>query len=128
MNESPKFDARIIQALREKGHKATPQRIAIYRFVLSSREHPSAQRVYDEVKKGYPTVSLSTVYKTLQILKELRLVQEVSLPQGKLRFDPNVKPHFNLVCLECGSIVDVDGAEAQRLISRIEDSAKFCIT
>jgi Fur family transcriptional regulator, peroxide stress response regulator len=75
MNASQKSDAATIEALRIKGYKATPQRIAICRIALHSREHPSALSIYDEVKKVHPTVSLATVYKTLQVLRDLDLVQ-----------------------------------------------------
>jgi len=108
----------IIDALRKKGFKATPQRIAICSFALGSREHPTVQRIYKEVKEAYPTVSLATVYKTLQILKELRLVQELAFPQGESRFDSYVKPHLNVVCLRCGEVVDINDSSARDLVSR----------
>ena len=71
-----KPDASAIEALRSRGYKATPQRIAICRIALNSRAHPSAQQVHAEVKKIHPTVSLATVYKTLEVLRDLDLVQE----------------------------------------------------
>ena len=73
-------DTSIISALRRRGFRATSQRIAICRFALGSREHPTAQRIFTEVRKVHPTVSLATVYKTLQVLKELHLVQELAFP------------------------------------------------
>ena len=86
-----KSDASAIEALRNKGYKATPQRIAICRIALNSREHPSAQQIYNEVKKVHPTVSLATVYKTLQVLRDLDLVQELNFPKGQARFDSYMK-------------------------------------
>jgi len=100
------LDLRIIKALRGRGYKATPQRIAICRFALYSYEHPTAQRIYCEVKKAYPTVSLATVYNTIQILKEIGLLQEVCLSRDETRFDPNLEPHVHLVCLRCNSVSD----------------------
>ena len=128
MSDSQKSDARIIQALRSKGYKATPQRIAICRFALSSKEHPSAQRVYEEVKKIHRTVSLATVYKTLQVLREIGLVQELSSQHSQTRFDPNVKLHINLVCLQCGTIADLDDPVGRELIRKTTDSVKFTVT
>ena len=127
MSDFKKSDAQIIQALRSKGYKATPQRIAICRFALCSKEHPSAQKVYSEVKKLHPTVSLSTVYKTLQVLKELGMLQELSSSLSQTRFDPNVKLHINLVCLQCGTIQDVDDPVGKELIRRIAGSAEFTV-
>jgi Fur family peroxide stress response transcriptional regulator len=125
MNDSQRSDAAIIRALRGKGYKATPQRIAICRFALSSREHPSAQRIYKEVKEIHPTVSLATVYKTLQILTELGLIQELDFPKTQARFDSYVEPHINLVCLQCGSIRDIDDPAAREMVARIATKAEF---
>jgi Fur family peroxide stress response transcriptional regulator len=81
-------DSSIVKALRVKGYRATPQRIAISRFALNNHNHPSAQRIFNEVKKVYLTVSLSTIYKTIQILKEVGLIQELNLPKDQARSDP----------------------------------------
>jgi len=118
-------DASAIEALRRKGFKATPQRIAICRFALNSRDHPTAQQVYDQVKKIHPTVSLATVYKTLEVLKNLDLIQEINLPQGQARFDSYMKPHINLICLQCGNIVDFDETTAIEETRKVTAAAKF---
>jgi Fur family peroxide stress response transcriptional regulator len=118
-------DASAIQALRKKSYKATPQRIAICRFALNSRDHPTAQQVYDQVKKIHPTVSLATVYKTLEMLKSLDLIQEINLPQGQARFDSYMKPHINLICLQCGKIVDLDETTAIEETKKVAAAAKF---
>jgi len=128
MSRSQKSDASIIENLRKKGYKATTQRIAICRFVLQSRDHPSAQRIYDEVKKVHPTVSLATVYKTLQILKEHGLVQELDLPESQARFDSYAEPHINLVCLQCGNIQDFDDNAAREIVERLAAKAEFTRT
>jgi Fur family peroxide stress response transcriptional regulator len=125
VNRIQKSDASIIDILRKNGYKATPQRIAICRFALQSRDHPTAQRVYDEVKKVHPTVSLATVYKTLQILTEHGLIQELDLPESQARFDSYVEPHINLVCMRCGNIQDFDDDAAQELVERVAARAEF---
>jgi len=128
VNRSQKSDALIIEALRRKGYKATPQRIAICRFAVNSRDHPAVQRIYSEVKKVYPTVSLATVYKTIQILKELGLIQELNFPKGQTRFDSYMEPHINLVCLRCGNITDLDDHTAREITAGIVASARFTVT
>jgi len=128
MNHPQKSDASIIETLRKKGYKATPQRIAICRFALQSRDHPTAQRIYNEVKKVHPTVSLATVYKTLQILTEHRLVQELDFPEGQARFDSYVEPHINLICLRCGNIQDLDDPAAREMVTRITATTEFTRT
>ena len=128
MNSPKKSDASIIQALRRKGYKATPQRITICRFALQSQDHPSAQSIHIKVKEVYPTISLATVYKTLQILKELGLIQELNFPLGETRFDSCMKPHINLVCLRCGNIKDIDDLTSRETIARVTATAKFTAT
>jgi Fur family peroxide stress response transcriptional regulator len=121
-------NACIIEALRKKGYKATSQRIAICRFALRSRDHPTAQRIYREVKQVHPTVSLATVYKTLHVLKELRFVQELAFAEGETRFDSYMEPHANLVCRGCGNISDVDDPLTQEMVARVAATARFIVT
>jgi Fur family peroxide stress response transcriptional regulator len=121
-------DAPIIEALRKKGFRATSQRIAICRFALRSRDHPTAQRIYGEVKEVHPTVSLATVYKTLHVLRELRLVRELAFPEGETRFDSYMKPHLNLVCLQCGNVRDLDDRSIREMTARVAATARFTVT
>jgi Fur family transcriptional regulator, peroxide stress response regulator len=125
MTTSEKTDAAAIEALRNKGYKATPQRIAICRIALYSREHPTAQSIYIEVKKVHPTVSLATVYKTLQVLRDLDLIQELNFPKGQARFDSYIRPHVNLICQQCGSIEDLDDPTAREISEQVSASTKF---
>ena len=128
MSRSQKSDALIIETLRKNGYKATTQRIIICRFALHSRDHPTAQRIYNEVRKMHPTVSLATVYKTLQILTEHGLIQELDLPQSQAKFDSYVEPHINLVCMQCGNIQDFDDKTAQEMVERVTIKAQFTRT
>jgi Fur family peroxide stress response transcriptional regulator len=128
MGRSQKSDVSIIDTLRKKGYKATTQRIAVCRFALNSRDHPSAQKIYAEVKKVHPTVSLATVYKTLQILKEQDLMQELDLPESKARFDSYMDPHINIVCLQCGNIQDSSDTIAREMVERVTTKADFTRT
>jgi Fur family peroxide stress response transcriptional regulator len=126
--ERPASDSVIIDNLRKSGYRATSQRISICRLVLSSREHPTAQKVYRDVKRLQPTVSLATVYKTLQVLKELHLIQQLPLPQGETRFDSNVSPHLNAICLQCGDVTDVKDQSLSNVVSRAASKTKFKVT
>lgn len=125
MNNFQDLDPLIIKALRGKGYKATPQRIAIGQFVLNNHTHPTAQKIYIEVKKVYPTVSLATVYKTVQILKEVGLIQELNLEKDQARFDPNMKPHAHLICLQCKSINDCTDSMISEIVDRMSNEANF---
>lgn len=128
MREDSEMDTAVIRALRGRGYKATPQRIAVGRVILMSRDHPTAQAVYGEVKKIYPTVSLSTVYKTLKILKEVGLVQELNFPGDRTRFDSAIDPHINLVCLNCGRILDAENSGIQEIVDWVSEEENFTAT
>jgi Fur family peroxide stress response transcriptional regulator len=76
----------------------------------------------------HPTVSLATVYKTLQILTKHGLIQELDLPQSQARFDSYVVPHINLVCMQCGNIQDFNDKTAQEMVERVTTRAQFTRT
>jgi Fur family peroxide stress response transcriptional regulator len=112
-------DQQLITKLHSKGYKATPQRLAICKLLLSSKNHPSADQIYEEVKKQYPTISLATVYFTLDLLRELGLVQELGFSDRSSRYDPNISPHINVICPRCGKIYDYEAASVKKLWSQI---------
>lgn len=109
----------LIAKLRKQGYKVTPQRLAICKLILSSKEHPSAEQIYQEVKKTYPTISLATVYLTLDLLGNLGLVQELGFSDRSSRYDPNNSPHINVICPKCGKIYDYDATSVKKLWSQI---------
>jgi Fur family peroxide stress response transcriptional regulator len=115
----------LIVELREKGFKVTPQRIAICEFVLSSKEHPTTDQVYQEVKKECPTLSLATVYQTLHLLTEIGLLQELELSDRVFRYDPNTSPHINIICKNCGRIQDYESRSVKELWSQITQGLGF---
>lgn len=109
----------LIAFLREKGYKITPQRIAICEAVLSSKDHPSAEQVYTQISKKYPSISLTTIYHTLNLLKELNLVVELPFDSSTSRYDSNTSVHVNLICQKCNDIIDFESEGVKRNWSRI---------
>jgi Fur family peroxide stress response transcriptional regulator len=97
----------IRKRFQERGLKFTGQRYAIYNALASSTKHPSVEDLYSTVKKSYPTLSMNTVYNTLEALKEIGIASEISLWHDKARFDANRSPHHHLVCLRCRKIEDL---------------------
>ncbi len=93
--------------LRQAGLRVTPQRLAIAYEVLTQR-HPTAAEVYDAVRVQFPTMGLATVYATLNTMSRSGLLTPVPLADA-VRFDANVSPHANLICVTCGDIIDFDG-------------------
>ncbi|MEW6076648.1 MAG: Fur family transcriptional regulator [Thermodesulfobacteriota bacterium] len=100
---------RIIEKLRDSGHKITPQRLAIVKILATSEGHPSVENIHSRIKKDFPTMSLATVYRNIVLIKSLGEVLELGFPDGSNRYDGN-KPysHPHVICVKCGKIVDPD--------------------
>jgi Fur family ferric uptake transcriptional regulator len=99
----------IIDELRQKGLRMTPQRMMIVAAIENSTNHISAEEIYAQVTEKYPNVNISTVYRTLDTLEELKLVTKTDLGDGRVRYHPADKGHHHhLVCRECGAIIDLD--------------------
>ncbi|MBW7957632.1 MAG: transcriptional repressor [Deltaproteobacteria bacterium] len=98
---------RIVRKYRGMGFKLTPQRLAILKFLEGNTSHPTAEDIYTEIKKRYPTVSFATVYNTIQALKERGEIMEVTIDPERKHFDPNPAPHHHIMCTGCGRIGDV---------------------
>lgn len=116
----------VVSSLREEGFRITPQRIAIVDYLLKTEDHPSAERIHKIIQKKYPMVSLSTVYKTLDLLKEKRLVNEIEV-DGEARFDAHTNDHINLVCMNCGKIDDIDENSLKEIQVRAARKSKYLI-
>ena len=111
-----KNDKDFIATLRDHGLQVTYQRLAIYQALYFTKEHPSAEVIYQQVKKRFPMISLGTVYKTLEKFFEVGLIQKVSPVTEVARYDAITGPHHHMVCLECQSIQDIeDTAQAQEI-------------
>lgn len=116
MAESHARLEKVIARLREQGHRLTPQRMAVLKVVIGNKEHLSVEQIYGRVKVDFPMTSLATIYKTLAVLKEMGEVLEVDLGTDGARYDGNnPHPHPHLICIECGSIVDLDLADISEL-------------
>ena len=112
-----KNDKDFIATLRDHGLQVTYQRLAIYQALYFTKEHPSAEIIYQQVKKRFPMISLGTVYKTLEKFFEVGLIQKVSPVTEVARYDAIISPHHHMVCLECQSIQDASGIIAEAKIS-----------
>lgn len=99
----------MLERLRQKGVALTPQRMAIAEYLGNSGNHPTADEIHRVIQKKYPTMSLATVYSTLELLKGLGEIQELSIrKRGKACFDPNPDIHHHLLCRKCGKILGIE--------------------
>lgn len=102
--------------LKEHGIKNTPQRQVILAYLMTSHEHPSIEMIFDHVRKSGFSVSLATVYNTLELLEDNKLIAEVAPDNsGHMRYDFLNKPHYHVICVSCNRIVDVFDDQFQRL-------------
>ena len=92
----------IADALKKQGYRLTPQRLMVVSAIENSEDHISADEVYSQVVTRYPNVNISTVYRTLDLLKRLDLVTETDLGGGRVRYHPaNKGHHHHLVMSRC---------------------------
>lgn len=105
--EQMKTKSEMLAKLKQAGCRITKQRLAIINFVAGRKDHPSARQILNEINSD-SGVSFATVYNTLKTLVDLELIREIDFEHGDNRYDTNLIPHLNLVCIECGNIKDID--------------------
>ena len=99
----------IVRKLSERGYRLTPQRLMILSAIENSDNHISAEEIYARVIEKYPHVNVSTIYRTLDLIKRLGLVTETDLGGGRVRYHPADKGrHHHLVCQNCAAVIDLD--------------------
>lgn len=103
------------QACRRAGLRLTPQRLAVYRALLDSSDHPSPETLYARVKPTMPSLSLATIYKTLETLVRAGLALEVPVTGNAKRYDANTDRHHHLLCTRCNAVRDHYDATLDRV-------------
>jgi Fur family transcriptional regulator, peroxide stress response regulator len=117
----------LIGALKERDFRLTPQRLELVRLIAASEGHPSASQLFAQVKEQFPTMSHATVYKTLNLLKEMGQVFEIDL-RGDSHYDGNrPEPHPHLVCLKCSKIMDGEISLDQNALRQLEHDSGYSI-
>jgi Fur family peroxide stress response transcriptional regulator len=107
--------ARFTAECRGLGIRITAQRVAVFRAVVEDLSHPTAEAVHRRIVPVMESMSLATVYRTLESLVEAGLLRKVSTPESISRFDANLAPHQHLVCRSCGLMQDWDGKALRRI-------------
>ena len=88
--------------------KYSRQRESIKHYLMTTKEHPTADTVYIHVKKDFPNISLGTVYRNLNLLTDIGEAVKISTPHGGDRFDGRIEPHNHFLCTKCGRLLDLD--------------------
>jgi Fur family transcriptional regulator, iron response regulator len=97
----------LIELLREHGIQPSAQRVAVAEYALATEDHPSADEVWDRVRKTFPMLSRATVYNTLNLFVEKGLLQALVISEGKVVFDPKTERHHHFIDDESGRIHDI---------------------
>jgi len=103
----------LIEVLTRNGIHPSAHRVAVAQYVLTTQEHPSAERVWTRVKARFPMISRATVYNTLHLFVEKALLRELHISPESVVFDPNMDRHHHLIDEETGRIHDVAWSEVE---------------
>ena len=98
----------VAELLKTKSLKVTPQRLAIFHMLYNTKSHPSAEMIFNSLHDTHPTMSLATVYKTLDALVKNNLVQQINVGEDSFRYDANAFAHPHIVCTECKRVFDME--------------------
>lgn len=120
--------SQMLEKLRGRGFRITPQRLAVLEVLSRSEGHPSVEAIYAEVRARFPTVSLATIYKTIGVLKEIGEVLELGFADSGNRYDGHRPyPHPHLICTRCGAISDPDLSSLHDLTREVAAETGFQI-
>ncbi|MCP1109945.1 Fur family ferric uptake transcriptional regulator [Lachnospiraceae bacterium PM6-15] len=118
--------------LKEKGLKVTNQRMMVLQVLGDNEdEHLTVEDIYDIVRKDYPDIGLATIYRTVQLLHEMELVDKISLDDGFVRYeigehgDGDKHHHHHLICEKCGKVIPFKDDRLDSLETFIEESTGF---
>lgn len=117
----------IAELLKEKGLKVTPQRLAIYSALAGTKTHPSAETIHHMVVANNPSISLATVYKTLDSFTKAGLIQELHLSFDYSNYDADISTHQHIVCRKCDKVYDVYYTPDIAMRKKVEEETGFAI-
>jgi Fur family peroxide stress response transcriptional regulator len=108
--------------------RRTKQREAIFQVVRSTTSHPTADQVYDEVRKRIPNISKGTVYRNLSVLKEEGAISVLDMPGTQCRYEVKLRSHYHFRCEKCGRIIDLDEPVDRDIDDRIAKRTGFVVS
>lgn len=119
----------LLNRLKVRGHRLTPQRLAILEVLAKSEGHPTVEQVHQAILPAFPTTSLATVYKTIGLLKQEGEIMELEFSDMGNRYDgAKPYPHPHVICTECGAIVDPESLDPGTVAGRMADETGYVIT
>jgi len=116
---------KVTEVLRDNGFKVTPQRLAVYHALVETKEHPNAEMLFDKLQPQYPTMSLATVYKTIEILAQLKLIKVLNTGEASFRYDADVSDHGHIKCSVCDVVKDVMDVDLACVVDSVEEQTGY---
>ncbi len=113
----------IVELLTSHGIQPSAHRVAVAQYVLTTHEHPSADRVWARVQERFPMISRATVYNTLNLFVEKKLLRELHLSPDSVVFDPKMDRHHHLIDDDTGTIYDIDWNQVE--VRKVDSVANF---
>ncbi len=118
----------MLSKLKKHDFRLTPQRLAVLKVLAVSKGHPTVERIYESVRAEFPTTSIATIYKTVNLLKQLNEVLELGFPDGSNRYDGNKPyPHPHVICTKCKKILDPNLGSLKDLTKEVIKETGFLI-
>jgi Fur family peroxide stress response transcriptional regulator len=118
----------MLSKLKEYDFRLTPQRLAVLKVLAVSEGHPTVEQIYETVRPEFPTSSVATIYKTVNLLKQLNEVLELGFPDGSNRYDGNKPyPHPHVICTKCKKIIDPNLGSIKELTKEVVKETGFQI-
>lgn len=118
----------MLSKLKEYDFRLTPQRLAVLKVLSVSEGHPTVEQIYETVRAEFPTSSVATIYKTVNLLKQLNEVLELGFPDGSNRYDGNKPyPHPHVICTKCKKIIDPNLGSIKELTKEVVKETGFQI-
>ncbi len=105
---------------KQPGMRLTKQRQVILETLKFDHSHPTADEIYEKVRQRLPKISLATVYRNLEVLADIGLIQKLDPGRTQMRFDPNTHDHYHLTCMRCRRVEDVAGDISESPMKNIE--------
>jgi len=118
------------ERLHAEGKRVTQQRLLVFQAIQERGTHLTADEIYLQARKNDANINLSTVYRTLGLLKELGLVKELHFDGGQHYYEPRGEgePHHHLICSQCGKIVEFQCPFCNEIQEEVAEEHGFIIT
>ncbi|KAB3529156.1 transcriptional regulator PerR [Alkaliphilus serpentinus] len=118
----------LVKTLKASCCKVTPQRLAVYNTLKLSKDHPNAEAIFKLLEPAYPSISLATIYKSLELFSELNLIQVINVGENSFRYDPNPYPHPHIICTTCNKVEDLSDEYFKDLANTVEEISNYKIS